>query len=183
MVILVSSLIGIVVFGVANNTFNQYFSLQKDSVQFGDLALQSQKIAGVLRGISNIDSVDNNDLNVYAYFSPNDTFVSLVHYYLNTPKTTLYADVTHMTANPPNGSLITSSKLTYTIVDNFYYSASVNTFEYLDASGTNLSLPISDLNIIKGIRVNLAVPSSGPISNSHSTITTMVSLRNRKTNL
>jgi hypothetical protein len=120
-------------------------------------------------------------LTIYAYFSPNDTYVSLVHYYVS--GSTLLADTTHMTANPPIGNPITSSKVTSTIISNFQLVNGVNTFDYLDASGATLSLPISDLNSIKSIRVNLAVPSSGPIANSYSTISTQVSLRNRKTNL
>jgi prepilin-type N-terminal cleavage/methylation domain-containing protein len=182
-VIVLISIVGIVFFTVTNNSINQYLSLQKDSVQFGDLALHSQKIAGVLRGITEISIADGNEITCYAYFAPNDTYVSLVNYYLNDTNTKLLADVTPMTANPPTGTPITDETITHTIIDKYAYSEENDIFEYYDASGNAIESPVSNLNIIKGIQVNLTVPSEGPIDNSSSTISTMVSLRNRKTNL
>jgi hypothetical protein len=72
---------------------------------------------------------------------------------------------------------------TVTIIENFYSAPSVNTFEYLDAAGATLSTPIADLHTIKGMRVSLAVPITLPSQTGNDTITSQVSLRNRKTNL
>jgi hypothetical protein len=88
-----------------------------------------------------------------------------------------------MTANPPGGTLITAQTHTVTIIENFYSSPSVNTFEYLDAGGATLTTPIADLHTIKGMRINLAVPITLPSQSGNDTITSQVSLRNRKTNL
>jgi len=180
-VLVVTVIVGTIAFGFFNSSFDQYLGLQQDGVQFGDMALQSQRIGAVLRGLTGINNAAANDLQIYAYFSPNDTYVSLVHYYIN--GSSLLADVTHMTANPPIGTLINSSKITYTVIDKVYPVNGVNIFDYLDASGTALSFPVSDLNTIKSIKVNLSVPSTGPTANSYSTISNQVSLRNRKTNL
>jgi prepilin-type N-terminal cleavage/methylation domain-containing protein len=180
-VIVVTAIVGVIAFGFFNSIFDQYLNVQQDGVQFGDMALQAQRVSAVVRGLTGIISVSANDLQIYAYFSPNDTYVSQVHYYLN--GSSLMADVTHMTANPPTGTLINSSKITYTVITKVYNISGVNIFDYLDASGATMTLPITDLNTIKGIRVNLSVPSSGPINNSYSTISSQVSLRNRKTNL
>lgn len=179
-------LIGIVSTGIytfSNTAINQYLSLQQDSMLFGDLASQSQRMAMVLRGITDVTQASPTELTAYAYFSPNDAYVSEIHYYKNSANTALYADVTPMSANPPNGTLLTADRKTYAIISNFYNAQSVNTFVYLDAAGAVLNVPITDLYTIKGIKVNLAVPSKSPSANGNEAITIQVSLRNRKTNL
>jgi prepilin-type N-terminal cleavage/methylation domain-containing protein len=163
-------------------SFIEYFALQKDGSNFTQLSGQSQRLASVIRGLTDITSVTSNDLLVYAYFAPTDTYVSQIHYYLNTGKTILYADVTPLTANPPNGTLITANKKTYTVIPNFYQASGVTLFTYLDAYNNVLTLPITDLQTVKGIQISLAVPG-GNASGGNQAMTVQVSLRNRKTNL
>jgi len=170
-------------FTFINTSVNQYLAFQQDGMVFGDLATQSQRVAQVVRGLTDITSATADDLTIYAYFYPNDSYVSLVHYYKDSTKSILYADVTPMTANPPNGTPITASKKTYTIISPLYTNASVSTFVYLDSYGTTLPMPIADLHTIKEIQVNLAVPVKSPSSNGNDAMTLLVSLRNRKTNL
>lgn len=158
-----------------------YSKYQKDGSSFTELSSQSQRIADVLRGVTDIVSVGNNGLTAYAYFSPADTYVSLVHYYLNSNGTQVMVDVTPMTANPPVGSPINSSKKTYTIISNYYQPPGGNLFNYYDASGTLMVLPVSDEHSIMEIQVNLAEPGSH--TKNGQTLSTAVSLRNRKTNL
>jgi len=164
-----------------SSSFDQYLNLQQSGTQFGGMALESEKVGAVLRGVTGINSATATDLQIYGYFSPNDTYVSLIHYYISGTK--LLCDVTHMTANPPIGTTIPSSKLTYTILSNYYPVNGVNLFNYLDDTGAVLPFPITDLNSINGITVTLSVPTNGPSGNSYSTLSTTVSLRNRKTNL
>jgi len=166
-----------------NTSINQYLALQKDSLVFGDLATQSQRISNVLRGASDITLAKDNEITVYAYFAPNDTYVSLIRYYKSTDGKVVFADLTSMTANPPVGTPIISSKRTITILDSFATVTGVNLFTYLDASGIPIATPINDLHIIKGIRITMAVPSASPVTGSNTTISSQVSLRNRKTNL
>lgn len=158
-----------------------YSKYQQDASDFTELANQSQRIADVLRGVTDIVSESSNNLTAYAYFSPQDNYVSLVHYYLNTKGTAIMVDVTPMTANPPNGTPLTNSTKTYTIISNYYQAAGVNLFNYYDASGTLMSLPITDEHSILEMQVNLAEPASH--SQSGQTLSITVSLRNRKTNL
>ena len=164
-----------------NSSLLQYFTLQKDGTYFTDLAMQSQRIANVVRGATDITTASPDDLVLYAYFSPKDSVVSQVHYYENATKTVLYADVTPMTANPPDGTLVTSQARTYTIIPNFYQAPGTHLFAYLDAAGNPLSVPISDLHTIKGVTINLAVPSTS--KDKGQSLVLQVSLRNRKTNL
>ncbi len=167
-----------------NTSLINYLNLQQDSMSLGDLATQSQRIARVLRGLTDITSASSDDITVYAYFTPSDTYVSLIHYYKNAAKTQLFADVTQMTANPPIGTPIVSTLRTYTVIDNFYNAGGgLNTFVYLDSASVPLPMPIVDLHTIKGIQINLAVPSKEPSANGYISTTVQVSLRNRKTNL
>lgn len=179
----VALIVSLTAFTVFSTLLNQYFGLQKDGSQFTNLAIQSQRLANVLRGSTDIVSASSSDLTVYAYFSSNSTYVSLVHYYLNAQSTTLYADITPMTANPPTGTPITTQKITRTIIDNYHQIAGLNLFAYLDASGNQLALPITDEQTIKGIQINLAVPADYPTPGGYQQMSLQVSLRNRKTNL
>lgn len=158
-----------------------YTKYQQDASNFSELAAQSQRIADVLRGVTDIVSESANDLVVYAYFSPADTYVSLTHYYLNASGTAVMVDVTPMTANPPVGTPITANKKTYTIISSYFQPSGGSLFGYYDASGTALTLPISDEHSIMEIQVNLAEPGSH--TKNGQTLSITVSLRNRKTNL
>lgn len=179
-VILLVGIISTFAFTFFNTSTNQYLALQQDADSFNGLASHYQRLANVLRGLTDITAASANEITLYAYFSPNDAYVSLIRYYIYQNK--MLADVTPLTSNPPNGTLITSSQKTYTIINNFYSTPGVDTFVYLDSSGSTLALPISDLHTIKGLTVNLAVPSKSP-SNTSQALTLQVSLRNRKTNL
>jgi prepilin-type N-terminal cleavage/methylation domain-containing protein len=156
-----------------------YSKYQQDATAFSELASQSQRISDVLRGTTDIVSAAANDLTVYAYFAPNDTYVSLTRYYVSGSK--VLADITPMTANPPTGSPITASKKTYTILSNYYQPSGSSLFSYFDASNTQLTVPVSDEHSILQIGVNLAEPGSQTKTGQNLNIT--VSLRNRKTNL
>ena len=166
-------------FFVSNVSF--YTDYQYNATNFSELASQSQRVSSVLRGLTDIVSESANDISVYAYFSPTDTYVSLVHYYLNTKGTALMADVTPMTANPPIGNPIPSQKVTYTIISNYYKAPGTTLFTYFDNSGNQLNLPINDEHSILEIQVNLAEPVAK--YSDGQTLSVKVSLRNRKTNL
>lgn len=156
-----------------------YTKYQQDATNFTELASQSQRVSDVLRGATDIVSANANDLTVYAYFSPADTYVSLTRYYVVGSQ--VLVDVTPMTANPPTGTPITASKKTYTIITNLFQPTGTNLFNYYDASGTQLVAPVSDEHSILEIQVNLAEPGSQTKNGQNLSVT--VSLRNRKTNL
>lgn len=178
----IAGLIAMGVYSFFGSSIKQYFNLQEDSLAFSSVAAYSQRIAGVVRGTTDITDASSNSLTMYAYFSPNDQYVSLIHYYPSDGNTTFKADVTRMTANPPIGTLITDSLKTFTIIDSFYLPSGTNTFEYLDSSGGTLAMPISDLKTIKGVRINLATKPI-KVGAPSTKMSVEVSLRNRKTNL
>ena len=187
---LVELLVSIVLIAIIGTTFLVFFkssifnylNLQKDATSFTQLDTQANRVSNVLRSATGIVSADANDLVVYAYFYPSDTYVSLLHYYVVSTNgvSQLKADLTPMSANPPIGTPLTAQQRTFVVIDNLYLPSGTNMFDYLSASGATLGLPITDLQTIKGIRVNLAAQTA---SGGNQVIDVQVSLRNRKTNL
>lgn len=182
-VITVAAIVSLIFLTFLNTTFREYLGLQKDATSLSDLAQQSQRITNVVRGSTDIIQANQNDITVYAYFFPNNAYVSLIKYYPSAQNDVLYADVTPMTSNPPIGIPITANKKTYKIIPNYYRPSGVNLFDYVDSSGNALTMPITDLRTIKGIKINLTSQGNGQQNNGVQTISTQVSLRNRKTNL
>lgn len=182
--LVVISLVAVMVvsFGIFfTNYLLLYNKFQSDSLSFNQIGQQSQRIADVLRGATDIVSESANSLTVYAYFSPVDTYVSQVSYYISADGKSVLADVIPMSANPPNGTLLTAKKKTYTVVNNFYLPSGGTLFAYYDATGAAMTLPISDEHTILQIQVNLATTATH--TSKGQTLSTTVSLRNRKTNL
>lgn len=178
-----SALVATLIYTFFTTTFSQYLGLQGDGMVFSSLSLQSQRIAMVTRGLTDITQASDSEVTVYAYFSPRDSTVSLVRYYKSADGKKLLADITPMTANPPTGTPVTANKKTYTIIDQFYTVSGLKTFRYFDSGGGELTPPISDLHVVQQIQINLAAPTKAPSSNGYDQITVQVSLRNRKINL
>ena len=178
--VVILGLVASIFFTFFNTALIGYFRLQSQASGMGSVAQQSQRVVGVLRGTTKITTASNNDLQLYAYFYPSDTYVSQVHYYLGAGNTIVYADVTPMTSNPPVGTPITAQKKTYKVANSFYLPAGGTLFAYLDASGTSLAAPVTDTNAIKMIQVNMASKTD---KNIVQRMTVQVNLRNRKTNL
>lgn len=184
--LVVISLIGIVGLGIYNFTIASgvnYLKLHEDGLRFSDLSDKTQRISRVFRGSGDITEATNDSITLYAYFSPGDTYYSVIRYYKDSTKTKIMADVTPMTADPPIGQPIPQNKVTYTILGNFYNDPTIKTFEYLDSSGAAMSLPVADLHTVKGLRVTLTTASKSSPEKTKSSMTAEVSLRNRKTNL
>lgn len=175
------SIVSITVYTAYQSSYGGYLGLQKDATSLTDLASQSQRIAKVMRSATSLESVGANDITFYAYFAPTDAYVSKVRYYMSADNKKLYVDITPMTANPPVGTLITAQKRTYTVLDNFKQTNGISLFTYLNGSGSAMTLPVTDTNSIKGIRVSLATDVASGKTNQ--IISVQVSLRNKKTNL
>jgi prepilin-type N-terminal cleavage/methylation domain-containing protein len=171
-------LIGITFFTFFKTSMVQYLNLQQDGSTATTLAAQEARLTTVLRSVTGILSASNNDLVVYAYFYPSDTYVSQLHYYISNGQ--LLVDLSRMTSNPPIGTVIAGSSKTYTIIPNLYQGGSAPLFVYIDSSNTNLSSPVTDLNAIKQIQVNLAGTLA---AGGNQAMSVQVDLRNRKTNL
>lgn len=179
----VAGIIALSAYQFFNVSLAQYFALQANSVASGELIVNAQRLANVVRTLTGVVAAGDNDMTMYTYFSPNDTYVSQVRYYLNAANNQLLADVTPMTANPPTGTLITAQKKTYVIISDYLKIVNLNLFTYYDASNTVLTQPITDFNSISAIKINLAVPHNNPVKGASQQMSLQVTLRNRKTNL
>lgn len=180
-VMTLSAVVMITLYTAFQSSFVGYINLQKDASSLTDLSYQSQRISKVMRGATSLESVAANDITFYAYFAPTDAYVSKVRYYLSADAKKMYVDITPMTANPPVGTLITAQKRTYTVLDDFQQTSGVTLFTYMNAAGAPMTLPIADLNSVKGVKVSLATDITS--SNTNQVVAVQVSLRNKKTNL
>ncbi|MEO6761379.1 MAG: prepilin-type N-terminal cleavage/methylation domain-containing protein [Candidatus Saccharimonadales bacterium] len=176
------SIIGTTFLVMFKSTLFDYLNLQHDASSLTQLEYQSARITKVLRTVTNIDSADSSDITAYAYFYPSDSYVSRIHYYLQTSgkDMQLLIDVTPMTSNPPVGTPIESAKKTYVIIDEFYQPLNTPLFTYLDIANVPISAPVGAPASIKAIQVNLAAETA---SGGNQAINLQVSLRNRKINL
>ena len=183
-VIVITGLLISAIVGFFNGNINQYFKLQADGLAYSGITANSQRIARVLRGIKSFDVADANTITAYTYFAPQETYTSQIKYYISGNGKQLLADVTPMTADYPIGTLITGQKRSgIVIIDNYYQQPGKTLFSYKDSAGNDLTTPVTNLNSIKNVIINLAVkPYQSASSNVTSTQLT-VSLRNRKTNL
>ncbi|MEK9196019.1 MAG: prepilin-type N-terminal cleavage/methylation domain-containing protein, partial [Patescibacteria group bacterium] len=183
---LIIAIIGVItttMYTFFNNSLSQYLAMQTNNVRHGELTVQSQRMASLVRGLTDINVATTSELSMYAYLSPRDTTVSLIRYYKSVDGSKLYADVTPMSANPPTGTPISADKKTVTLLENFYSVGSVNLFTYLDSAGNTLPNPVSDLRTVKGVKITLAVTSTAPVVTGNESVTVQVALRNRKSNL
>lgn len=185
--VVVITLIGIVstIFYVFfNSSIKNYLALQKEASSLTQLSTQSTRLISVLRGVTGIISAEYDDMELYAYFYPSDTYVSKLHYYVATENGVkqLRADLTPMNGNPPLGSPLTDKARTFVIIENLYLPSGSKMFVYKGVNDVELPVPINDLQSIKTIQVNLASTPANP-GGSPQTMSVQASLRNRKTNL
>jgi prepilin-type N-terminal cleavage/methylation domain-containing protein len=180
-VIMLIGILSGMIYGSFNGVLGGLITLQKENLNLNQMSNMTQRIGSVVRGATDIVSATKDDVVLYAYFAPADTYVSQVHYYKNAANTILYVDVTRMTANPPTGVPIPATKTTYALLNPYTEATNTKLFRYLNASGTELTTPISDLHTIKGVTITLSVPNNGKNPGYAQSLT--VSLRNRKTNL
>lgn len=182
-VIMISSLLMITLFVFTSSSVNSFMQLQADGLAHSKLADGSFRITRVIRGMNYVETANSDTITAYSYFAPNDQYTSKIRYYLNGTQDKLLADVTPMTADYPTGSLLTAQTKTVTIIDKFYKVAGVPTFVYYDANYDQLASPVTELQSIKNVTVQLQVKKYDSNANDYVSSKVTVSLRNRKSNL
>lgn len=182
MVMALIGLISVTFYTLFVTSFFGYLNLQKQASSFTQISRQSSRVAAVARGLMSVSIAKDDELEMYAYFYPSDTYVSKVRYYVAPVNgvNQLKVDLTAMTANPPIGVPIAGSLKTQTVIENFYQPNATALFTYLNAASTVLPTPVTDMTAIKSIIIRM---SARVDTQASQTITTQVMLRNRKTNL
>jgi len=156
-----------------------YEFLQAQSNTSTELSTLSQRMAKVIRGTTAIIDAQNNTLTIYGYFSPADTTVKKIRYFIN--GTNLNIGVTPPTGTAPNYTYNTADEVvTTTRID--LAMGSTPMFTYYDDAGNQLPNGFANSQI-KEIGIYVAANPrvkqlSVPVS-----LTTRVTLRNFKTNL
>lgn len=179
--VLVTSIVSIIVvlfYSVFVGSFNNFLAMQTDAVKFNDLSSQTQRIARIMRGATDVLEATPTSATVYAYFSPRDNVVSKVKYYVS--GTQLKADITPMSSAPPVGTPQTAQMKSYVIIEKI--DTSTSPFDYLDSAGSSLGT-VSNLRDVKGMKITITVPPTKLATVKPTTLQVSVSLRNRKTNL
>jgi prepilin-type N-terminal cleavage/methylation domain-containing protein len=182
-VMLMSSILIITLFVFTSSTINSFLKIQAQGLASSRLSDSSFRVSRVIRGSNYIEVANQYQITAYAYFSPQDAYTSKVSYYLNGAEDKLLADVTPMTADYPIGTLIAAQKKTVVIVDNFYKLPGFPAFKYYTSNFTELSSPVSDLQAIKNININLYTKVYQSSATDYTSSSVSVNLRNRKTNL
>jgi prepilin-type N-terminal cleavage/methylation domain-containing protein len=182
-VMIASSVLIVTLFLFTSDTINSFMRLQAEGLAHSKLAEGSFRVSRVLRGVDYIETANTDSVTAYTYFAPQDLYTSRVSYYLNPAQDQLLADVVPMTADYPVGSLIPAQQKTVVIIDNFYKIAGSPTFKYYNANFNELTAPVSDLQAIKNISVNLHTKFYESNNQDYASSEVTVNLRNRKTNL
>ena len=157
-------------------TFNFIQGQSDTSLELETLA---DRITKVVRGATSVDTASPNTLIVYGYFSPQDSVIKKIRYFIS--GTNLNIGVTPPTGTAPNYTYSSSNEvITTTRVDLVMGSNSL--FSYYDDAGNVLTgsfLPSQ----VKEIGLYVAADPNAKALPVPISISTKVTLRNLKTNL
>jgi prepilin-type N-terminal cleavage/methylation domain-containing protein len=144
-----------------------------------ELNTLTNRIAKVLRGATSVDTAQSNTLIVYGYFSPQDTSIKKIRYFVS--GTNLNIGVTPPTGTAPNyiydaaNEVITTTRIDLSM-------GGKPLFTYYDDVGNQLTGAFATSQI-KNIGIYVAAnPNSKQVPVPIS-LSTRVTLRNLKTNL
>ena len=178
-VMMLTSMIAIPLSTFAYKGLSSYEFLQAQSNTSTELSTLSERMAKVIRGATGIINAQANTLTIYGYFSPQDSVVKQIRYFIS--GTNLDIGVTPPSGTAPNYTYpVANEVVTTTRVDLAMGATSM--FTYYDDSGNQLPNGFANSQI-KEIGLYVAANPrlkqlSVPIS-----LTTKVTLRNFKTNL
>jgi type II secretory pathway pseudopilin PulG len=158
---------------------SSYEFLQAQSNTSTELSSLSARIAKVIRGTTAVIDAQANTLTIYGYFSPADTTIKKIRYFIN--GTNLNIGVTPPTGTAPNYTFLAANEVvTTTRID--LAMASNPMFTYYDESGTVLPNGFA-LGQVKAVGIYVAANPRVKQLSVPVAVTTRVTLRNFKTNL
>ena len=156
-----------------------YTFLEAQSNTSIELDTLVNRITKVIRGATSVDTASPNTLIVYGYFSPQDTTIKKIRYFIN--GTNLNIGVTPPTGTAPNYTyLLANEVITTTRIDLVMGSNSL--FTYYDDSGNLLGSGFS-ASQVRDIGLYVAANPNAKQVPVPISLSTRVTLRNLKTNL
>jgi prepilin-type N-terminal cleavage/methylation domain-containing protein len=178
-VITLTSMIAVPLVIFSYKGLSSYEFLQAQSNTSTELSTLSQRMGKVIRGATTIIDAQSNTLTIYGYFSPQDTMVKKIRYFIS--GTNLNIGVTSPSGTAPNYTYLAADEtVTTTRVD--LAMGSTPMFTYYDDAGTQLPNGFA-VSQVKEVGLYVAAnPRTKQLSVPIS-LTTRVTLRNFKTNL
>jgi len=156
-----------------------YEFLQAQSNTSTELSTLSQRMGKVIRGATTIILAQDNTLTIYGYFSPQDTVVKKIRYFIS--GNNLEIGVTPPSGTAPNYTYLSANEVvTVTRVD--LAMGSTPMFTYYDDTGAKLPNGFA-VSQIKEIGLYVAANPRTKQLTVPISLTTRVTLRNFKTNL
>jgi prepilin-type N-terminal cleavage/methylation domain-containing protein len=178
-VITITSAIAVPLTTFSIRGLSSYFFLQAQSDTSIELNTLSNRIAKVVRGVVNVDTSQPNTLIVYGYFSPQDTVIKKIRYFIS--GSNLNIGVT-----PPSG---TAPNYTYAPGDEVITTTRIDLvmgtnplFTYYDDAGNALTGTFQTSQV-KAVGIYIAANPDPKRVGTPISLSTRVTLRNLKTNL
>ena len=160
-------------------TMQSFQYLEYQSNTSIELSTLSERIAKVVRGTTGVVTASSNTLTIYGYFSPADTVVKQIRYFIS--GNNLEIGVTPPTGTAPNYTYnAANEKVTVVRVD--LSMGGTPMFTYYDSSGNQLASGFAN-NQIGQIGIYVAANPNTKRLNVPIAVQTRVTLRNFKTNL
>ncbi len=178
-VIVITGAISIPLTTFAIKGLTSYTFLEAQSNTSLELNILADRIAKVVRGATSVDTAQANTLIIYGYFSPQDTTIKKIRYFIS--GTNLNIGVTPPTGTAPNYTYDPANEVvTTTRID--LVMGSNPLFTYYDDAGNQLSNAFATSQV-KDIGIYLAANPNAKQVPVPISLTTRVTLRNLKTNL
>lgn len=179
--VITMAIIAITVTALVNLTVQSsrgYKYLQTQSNASVDLSNTLDRVAKVTRGATDVTEAQANRLTIFAYFSPQDTVVKKITYFVD--GTDLKATVIPPSGTAPNYTYNPAQGTTKTIAKNLTNGGIV--FTYYNETGAQLSGSFTTSQI-KQIGIAMIINPNPKVLRKPMSSQTTVTLRNKKTNL
>lgn len=178
-VVTLTSLLAVPLVVFTYKGMTSYEVLQAQSNTSLELSTLSARIAKVVRGATGVETASANTLVIYGYFSPQDTVIKKIRYFIS--GTNLNIGVTPPSGTAPNYTYSPADEVvTTTRIDLAMGSNSM--FTYYDDLGNVLPAGFST-GQVKAISIYVAANPRVKQLNVPLSVGTRVTLRNFKTNL
>ncbi|HSX02037.1 MAG TPA: prepilin-type N-terminal cleavage/methylation domain-containing protein [Candidatus Saccharimonadia bacterium] len=178
-VIVITTAIAVPLSLFAIKGLTSYNFLEAQSNTALELNILTNRIAKVVRGATSVDTAQSNTLIVYGYFSPQDTTIKKIRYFIS--GTNLNIGVTPPTGTAPNYIYDSANEvITTTRID--LVMGGKPLFTYYDDAGNQLSGAFATSQI-KNVGIYVAANPNAKQVPIPISLTTRVTLRNLKTNL
>jgi prepilin-type N-terminal cleavage/methylation domain-containing protein len=178
-VIVITSAIAVPLTTFMINGMSSFTFIQAQSDTSLELGTLADRITKVVRGATSVDTAQSNTLIIYGYFSPQDTVIKKIRYFVN--GTNLNIGVTPPTGTAPSYTYDAANEaITTTRID--LVMGSNPLFTYYDDVGNPLTGAFQ-VSQIKQIGLYIAANPNAKQVSVPISLSTKVTLRNLKVNL